>query len=252
MAVTKFGLLALVAMGAAQVSGKSNLQPPAEDARLNQATSQGCFSTLPSKATVVQDRTFMTTGQCWSHCIKEDKSVAILFGTKCYCSDTYPAKTSLVDDSQCNFNCPGYAREACGGMHPVVYSVYNTGIELDPEYDNVEDKDDDSSTSTASAFFTARESHTGSGTTTQGVKITSVSTSASDTTSYTTSVTETETEDASTPTVGAEETSKIAPVVNEHSAAATPSASVSTVPKNASPRLSNPIGNIVRMVMQLL
>ncbi|KAH6993558.1 hypothetical protein EDB82DRAFT_499435 [Fusarium venenatum] len=237
MAVTKFGLLAFLAVSTVQVSGKSTIQPPARDAVLNQATSQGCFSTLPSEAGVVQDRTFMSTGQCLSYCQKEKKSVAVLHATKCYCSETYPAKASLVDDDQCNLGCPGYPREACGGLNPDAYSVYNTGIDLDPVYDTDEGKNDDSSTA-------------GSGTTTQDVKTASVSTSVPETTTDVTS--ETETSEISTPTVRAEETSQVAPVVNENTAAATPSASASSVPDNASPRLSNPIGNIVRMIAYLL
>jgi cell wall integrity and stress response component len=238
MAVTKFGLLALFAVSAIQVSGKSTIQPPARNAILNQATSQGCFSTLSSEASVAQDSTFMSTGQCLSHCEKEKKSVAALHATKCYCSETYPAKASLVEDDQCNFRCPGYPRDACGGLNPDVYSVYNTGIDLDPSYDTDEGKDDELST-------------TGSGsTTTKDAKTTSVATSVSDTTIDVAS--ETETSEMSTPTLHAEETSKVAPVVNANTAAATPSASASTVPENASPRLSNPIGNIIRMMAYLL
>ncbi|RGP67124.1 hypothetical protein FSPOR_6180 [Fusarium sporotrichioides] len=234
MAVTKFGLLTLLSASAVQVSGDSGLQRPARDAVLNQATPQGCFSTLPSKTSLVQEGTFMTTGQCLSQCQNKNKSVAILYASKCYCSESYPAKNSLVDDEQCNYNCPGYAPEACGGLNPRVYSVYNTGLDLDPAYDTGEGKDDNLSI-------------TGSGTTTQDVRTTWVSTS---TTTYTTP--ETEAEETSMSTAHAEQTSQVAPVVNETLAAATPSASASTVPENASPRLSNPIGNFIRMMAHLL
>ncbi|KAM0378620.1 hypothetical protein ACHAPY_006320 [Fusarium culmorum] len=234
MAITKFGLLTFLAASAAQVSGDSSLQPPAKSPVLNDFTPQGCFSTLPSKASLGTESTFMTTGQCLNYCQKEKNNVAILYATKCYCSDTYPAKSSLVDDDQCNLSCPGYPREACGGMKPDAYSVYNTGLDLDPEYDSAEGKDGDSSS-------------TVSGTTTQDVTTTWVSTS---TTTHATS--ETETEETSISTAHSEETSQVAPMVNENTAAATPSASASTVPENASPRLSNPIGNIVRMIARLL
>ncbi|GKU12042.1 unnamed protein product, partial [Fusarium langsethiae] len=127
-----------------------------------------------------------------------------------------------------------YAPEACGGLNPRVYSVYNTGLDLDPTYDTAEGKDDDLSV-------------TGSGTTTQGVETTWVSTS---TTTYITP--KTEAEETSMSTAHAGQTSQAAPVVNETLAAATPSASASTVPENASPRLSNPIGNFVRMIAHLL
>ncbi|PCD27453.1 hypothetical protein FGRA07_02592 [Fusarium graminearum] len=234
MAITKFGLLTFLAASAAQVSGDSSLQPPARSPVLNDFTPQGCFSTLPSKASVGTESTFMTTGQCFNYCQKEKNSVAILYATKCYCSDTYPAKSSLVDDDQCNLSCPGYPREACGGMKPDAYSVYNTGLNLNPEYDTAEGKDDDSSS-------------TVSGTTTQDVTTTWVSTSTT-----THAISETETEETSISTARFEETSQVAPVVNENTAAATPSASASTVPENASPRLFNPIGNIVRMIARLL
>ncbi|RGP81046.1 hypothetical protein FLONG3_835 [Fusarium longipes] len=242
MAITKSGLLALVIVGAAQVNAKVKLQPPAEYPEINTLTPQGCFSALPSEANRVQQSSFMTTGQCWENCKKDHNSVAILSGNNCYCAETYPAKSSLVDDSQCNSPCPGYPREACGGTDPVVYSVYNTGNVLTPGYDEDQDNDDDSK-STASTVSTAPESIT----TTHVVKTTSVSTNALDTTTDTTTAKETETKDASTPT-----TSQIAPVVNENPAATTPSASTSTVPENASSRHSNPIGNVIRMMMQLL
>lgn len=119
-------------------------------------------------------------------------------------------------------------------MKPDAYSVYNTGLNLNPEYDTAEGKDDDSSS-------------TVSGTTTQDVTTTWVSTSTT-----THAISETETEETSISTARSEETSQVAPVVNENTAAATPSASASTVPENASPRLSNPIGNIVRMIARLL
>ncbi|KAJ4112458.1 hypothetical protein NW768_011618 [Fusarium equiseti] len=252
MAITKFGILTLLAMGAVQVSGRRQrqLQRPAESPLLNQMTSQGCFSTLPSDAESHGSGTFLASGECWNSCTKENKNVAITSGSTCYCSDSYPAKSSLVDDSSCDWPCPGYAMEACGGLDPQAYSVFNTGLELAPEYDDSEEDDGDAFSSTtedpssaSAAISTASDAST-------KVTVTSLATGISPTT---------ETQEVSSATASLEATSpvlpvtvsQIAPVVNEQTAATTPSASASTVPENASPRLSNPIGNIVRMMISL-
>ncbi|KAI1061007.1 hypothetical protein LB507_010194 [Fusarium sp. FIESC RH6] len=243
MAVTKLGLLTFLAMGAAQVSGRSQVQEPAKSPLMNQMTPQGCFSALPSDADSHGSGPFMANGACGDSCTKENKLVAITFGSTCYCSDKYPAKSSLVDDSSCDEPCPGYAMEACGGMDPKSYSVFNTGLDLAPEYDDGEDDDGDAASSATEAPFSA-----------------SASVVSTKFTSATGIPSTTETEEVSSATASPEETSpvlpvtasQIPPVVKEQTAAATPSASASTVLENASPRLSNPIGNIVRMMMNLL
>ena len=247
MAVTKLGLLTFLAMGAAQVSGRSQIQEPAKSPLMNQMTPQGCFSALPSDADSHGSGPFMANGACGDSCTKENKLVAITFGSTCYCSDKYPAKSSLVDDSSCDEPCPGYAMEACGGMNPKSYSVFNTGLDLVPKYDD--DKDDGGDASSATEAPSSASSI-----------ISTASVVSTKVTSATGIPSTTETEEVSSATASPEETSpvlpvtasQIPPVVKEQTAAATPSASASTVPENASPRLSNPIGNIVRMMMNLL
>jgi cell wall integrity and stress response component len=228
-------------MGAAQVSGRRQLQTPAQSPVLNQMTSQGCFSTLPSDAESHGSGSFLASGECWNSCTKENKNVAITSGSTCYCSDNYPAKSSLLDDSSCDWPCPGYAMEACGGLDPKAYSVFNTGLELAPEYDDGEADDGDASSATEAPSSASATISTASVASTK-VTVTSSATGIPSTT---------ETEEATSPVLPVT-ASQIAPVVNKQTAAATPSASTSTVPENASPRLSNPIGNIVRMVMSLL
>jgi cell wall integrity and stress response component len=241
MAITKFGLFTLLAMGAAQVSGRRQLQTPAQSPVLNQMTSQGCFSTLPSDAESHGSGSFLASGECWNSCTKENKNVAITSGSTCYCSDNYPAKSSLLDDSSCDWPCPGYAMEACGGLDPKAYSVFNTGLELAPEYDDGEADDGDASSATEAPSSASATISTASVASTK-VTVTSSATGIPSTT---------ETEEATSPVLPVT-ASQIAPVVNKQTATATPSASTLTVPENASPRLSNPIGNIVRMVMSLL
>lgn len=250
MAITKFGLLTLLAVGTAQVSGRRQIQTPAQSPVLNEMTSQGCFSTLPSDAESHGSGAFLTSGACWNSCTKENKNVAITSGSTCYCSDNYPTKSSLLDDSSCDWPCPGYAMEACGGLDPKAYSVFNTGLELAPEYDDGEANDDDASSATEAPSSASATISTASVASTK-ITVTSSATGIPSTT---------ETEEANSATASLEETSpvlpvtasQIAPVVNKQTAAATPSASASTVPENASPRLSNPIGNIVRMMISLL
>ncbi|KAH7174697.1 uncharacterized protein B0J16DRAFT_183861 [Fusarium flagelliforme] len=251
MAVTKFGLLTLLAMGAAQVSGRRQIQTPAQSPVLNEMTSQGCFSALPSDAEPHGSGAFLASGACWDYCTKENKNVAITSGSTCYCSDNYPAKSSLVDDSSCDWPCPGYAMEACGGLDPKAYSVFNTGFKLTPDYDDGEADDGDAASSGTEASSSASATISTASVASTKITVTSSVTGIPSTT---------ETEEVSSATATLDETSpvlpvtasQIAPVVNEQTAAATPSASASTVPENASPRLSNPIGNIVRMMMSLL
>jgi cell wall integrity and stress response component len=63
---------------------------------------------------------------------------------RCFCADIYPIRVSRVDDSHCSWPCPGYDKDACGGAW--AYSVFNTGLEVDVEYEG-----DDSSNTAADA-----------------------------------------------------------------------------------------------------
>ncbi|KAH6988989.1 hypothetical protein BKA56DRAFT_668185 [Ilyonectria sp. MPI-CAGE-AT-0026] len=118
------------------------LQSPATAATPGRITPQGCFGSLPANATEIDpdERTmgsaFASPGQCRYLCNREEKPVMILHKLQCFCADTYPSRLALIDDDQCNFSCPGYDLDACGGSK--AYSVWNTGLEVDVEYEDAD------------------------------------------------------------------------------------------------------------------
>ncbi|RMJ07651.1 hypothetical protein BHE90_015846 [Fusarium euwallaceae] len=215
-------------------------QQPAETPILNQSTSQGCFSKLPASAKSVKAKaTYINAGFCNQACQEINKYVAITGPDACYCADTYPPQSALVKDTQCNYPCSAYPIEACGGLDPQAYSVFNTGVEL------VVDNDDGKAAATITtssitapstplpsklSTSTADES-TADDTTTKGT--TSEEASADETTAV------------STPTKAVTAEGNTADSTN--GAQSTPSATGTDVPSAAAPRLSSPVGKFVRM-----
>ncbi|KAF4467035.1 SLG1 [Fusarium albosuccineum] len=203
-------------------------QQPATEPVLNQFTSQGCFSSLSSSAsknTKVKG-SFLSEGACGNACKDLDKPVAIAQQQTCYCADTYPPKSALVSDDECNSPCPGYAPDACGG--PEAYSVWNTGLEVAVDSDEKGDA--------------TTETKTGASTTTV----------ADSTKTAATAATETESADATSTASDATTTASVASAQGSTDAASTaePAAtpSQSTVENNAAQRLSSPVGKLVKMV----
>ncbi|KAI5456043.1 hypothetical protein BGZ63DRAFT_429393 [Mariannaea sp. PMI_226] len=109
------------------------VQAPATVPIDHQLTSHGCFKKLSATASHVPV-TFVSTGSCHAVCEFKGKAVMITRMSQCFCSDTYPPRLSLVDDSQCSSPCPGYSYQACGGQD--AYSVFNMGLQLDVKYDD--------------------------------------------------------------------------------------------------------------------
>ncbi|KAH7160416.1 hypothetical protein B0J13DRAFT_127749 [Dactylonectria estremocensis] len=108
-------------------------QPPATAPVKGQLTSHGCYGSLTSSANGMSS-VFLSSASCWNDCQERGKSVMITHLETCFCADTYPPLLSRVDDDQCDYPCPGYAAEACGGEN--AYSVFNVGIELDVDNDD--------------------------------------------------------------------------------------------------------------------
>ncbi|OLN96077.1 Cell wall integrity and stress response component 1 [Colletotrichum chlorophyti] len=143
-------LLAALSFGlsAAQTStAASGVQRPTAVPRPGAITSHGCYnmSSTTWKKYPVEN---ISIGSCTEECqIKQQKNVAAANGEDCYCGDTYPPGSSLTDDKFCNFPCPFYPEEACGGVDDgfMRYSVFNTGLKLVVANDQV------SSTSTSVA-----------------------------------------------------------------------------------------------------
>lgn len=90
--------------------------------------------------TLERDGSEVTSGKCGEYCKKKKSLALALRGSKCYCGDFYPPKADSISDSECNFPCPGYPLEACGSLDDDIYSIFNTGLELDvPEYEEEEE-----------------------------------------------------------------------------------------------------------------
>lgn len=70
-------------------------------------------------------------GSCTVECTNQKQLVSGLFGSKCFCGNNYPPEDDLVDDKNCNYPCPYWQEEACGGISSGgFYSVFNNGVEL--------------------------------------------------------------------------------------------------------------------------
>lgn len=210
-------------------------QQPATSPILNQSTSQGCFNKLPADAESVKAKAlYISSGFCNDACRKINKYVAITSPNGCHCADTYPPKSALVKDTQCNYPCSAYPMEACGGMDPDAYSVFNTGIEL------VVDNDDGKTKATITTSSITPPS-------------TPLSSKLPSTTTDATTADETAADDTtavSTPTrgVAVEGTSAEGTSADStNDAQSTPSATGTDVPSAAAPRLSSPVGKFVRM-----
>lgn len=91
---------------------------------------------------------FVSVGLCAHICKDEKKAVTVLHMNTCFCAETYPSRLSLVDDSYCSWGCPGYNADACGG--PIAFSVVNTGLQLDVEYDGNDNASEPAATASAS------------------------------------------------------------------------------------------------------
>ncbi len=90
------------------------VEQPSSQPIPNQPVVQGCFS---SAGQLVYHSTeqFNSRGLCGQTiCQPLGKPVAATTeGSKCYCGDSYPSKSTLADDKNCNVSCTGYGQDAC-------------------------------------------------------------------------------------------------------------------------------------------
>lgn len=137
-------VIAAAALGPRAEKGK---QMPVESPRTNAETSQGCFESQgelkdAKDMGVKYDPTEMSRGKCKDLAREEKAVVFAMKGEHCYLGEKYPAENKLVDDEKCNFPCPAYQEEACGGLTGGSYfSVFNTGLELDVPYSDEENSE---------------------------------------------------------------------------------------------------------------
>ncbi|KAL4737439.1 hypothetical protein BDV11DRAFT_171986 [Aspergillus similis] len=140
----------------------------------------GCFST-PGSLKNFGTNVFQTIGHCLNQCTEAEYNIGDYAAVKeadCYCGDVDPAKEDLVDDDQCNAQCPGYPADVCGGSK--AWSIYAIGEVKSDLWSN----GTSSSTTSASMVETSAAS---SATSTPTVLSTSTSTAEHESTSGTAS-----------------------------------------------------------------
>ncbi|KAL7797336.1 hypothetical protein V8C37DRAFT_399944 [Trichoderma ceciliae] len=154
------------ALGATAVRGahemshviRANIQVPSAPPVPNAFRSQGCWSSRGNMTAATDVKsTSVSSGSCNLHCVSQDFPVSGLQADICYCGMVYPPADDMVDDSKCNFPCPAYPKEACGSLgQPGVYSVWNTGVNINPP-----NFDPPSSTSSSSSSSTSSTTSSG-------------------------------------------------------------------------------------------
>ncbi|PHH62062.1 hypothetical protein CDD81_7618 [Ophiocordyceps australis] len=106
------------------------------------STSQGCYSSA-GNLTRQEKIQNLSSGSCHNHCKEKKFWVMGLHGADCYCGFVYPPLSKIADDPNCNYPCPAYGLEACGGLEKGgFWSIYNTGTNI-----QVENQEDPSSSS---------------------------------------------------------------------------------------------------------
>lgn len=123
------------------VARASPKQPPVATPAFGSITSQGCFSSKGNMTTAKLEASTVSSGSCNDYCKDNDYWVFGLSGQSCLCGMAYPPKADLSKDENCNFACPAYPLEACGGIgDPSYFSVYNLGEEVNVPYYKEETK----------------------------------------------------------------------------------------------------------------
>lgn len=118
-------------------------QPPSAFPIPNSPTSHGCYKAAGNMSTHTVEN--MSSGSCNKVCEKGKFPVSGLQASQCFCGMVYPMATDQVEDENCNYPCPSYPLEACGGLgKPGYWSVYNTGVNV-----NVGDYEPPSSSSSS-------------------------------------------------------------------------------------------------------
>lgn len=117
----------------------------------NAVTSHGCYKSSGNMTThEVQN---MSMGSCTKLCETNEFWVAGLQGNQCFCGFAYPPQKDVVEDKKCNYPCPSYPLEACGGLSDSgtsgYWSIFNLGLNV-----NVKNFDSSSSTTSSSSQST--------------------------------------------------------------------------------------------------
>ncbi|PNY24858.1 Uncharacterized protein TCAP_05192 [Tolypocladium capitatum] len=97
----------------------------------NAPTSHGCYGSA-GNMTLHKTVENMSSGSCNEACKADNFWVSGLHGPQCFCGYSYPSDKDVVADNNCNYPCPSYDLEACGGLgKPGFWSVFNTGVNVE-------------------------------------------------------------------------------------------------------------------------
>lgn len=111
---------------------RANLQVPSAPPVPGAVRSQGCWSSRGNLTdTNGVAATKVSSGSCNDYCISKQFPVMGLQGVKCYCGMVYPPADDVAADTKCTYPCPGFGNEACGTLGSF-FSIWNTGINIDP------------------------------------------------------------------------------------------------------------------------
>lgn len=160
-AIVAMGLFDNTALAATQTT--SGYQGPTQVPTPGSQTRAGCFSSQGSlKDPGGYPETSVSSGFCGvSLCVAKNYTVFAIKGTKCYCGYSYPPEDDIVSDSHCNYPCPAYPKEACGGItNGGAWSVFNSGINVDVSYDSVSSSTSSSSTTSTTSTSSSSSTYT--------------------------------------------------------------------------------------------
>ncbi|PHH72063.1 hypothetical protein CDD80_4809 [Ophiocordyceps camponoti-rufipedis] len=129
-------------------------QKPSELPLPNASTSHGCFKSSGNMTT--HNVPNLSSGSCIDFCKGRHFWVMGLQGNQCFCGFAYPPQKDLTEDGKCNYPCPSYPYESCGGLadgsNSGFVSVWNLGINV-----NVRNFDGSSTTSGSSQSTNAND-----------------------------------------------------------------------------------------------
>ncbi|KAI0545421.1 hypothetical protein F4679DRAFT_588534 [Xylaria curta] len=122
--IISVAVLALVPLTQAYDKG---VEVPAQQPLLGTDTVAGCYSSLGDMTMDSTDK-YNAQGYCAPVCRDKGFPVGATYAKACFCGMMMPNHLTLVNDTKCNEPCPGFDKQACGGLG--VYTVYNTGVQV--------------------------------------------------------------------------------------------------------------------------
>ncbi|KAG9257087.1 uncharacterized protein F5Z01DRAFT_450691 [Emericellopsis atlantica] len=150
-------------------------------------TSQGCFKNEADLTLMADVKPFtVSAGACAQRCLKDESdnyTIMGLQGHHCWCGSHMPQEDDKTAAEDCNYACPGYPGEACGGVGDnKAFNIFNLGIDLTPDVYGMggDDSSEDNSDKTTSTDIIATTESATSTVTSEGETVTVTTTSTPD------------------------------------------------------------------------